>query len=305
MVGTVYRNAGDKIARFKIAGTALALALGAAALAVPASAQDRGERGGGEHRGGGERGGGDRGGNWTARSESQPTPDRPAWNGGSGRAEWNRAQTQPAPRPVQQQAAPQASPQATAPGYRSYADPGRNRGYAGQPQAAESRTAPQQGWDGRRWNGQTSNGQSWTNRAGTERDRSSWQRDRGWDSNRDRDRGDPRRGNWSAGRPDGRWDRDWRRDNRYNWQGWRDSHRDVYRLGRYYPPYRDYAYRRLGIGFFLDGGFFGSSYWIGDPWMYRLPPAYGPYRWVRYYDDALLVDTYTGEVVDVIYDVFW
>ena len=51
--------------------------------------------------------------------------------------------------------------------------------------------------------------------------------------------------------------------------------------------------------------FFGSRYWISDPWRYRLPPVYGPYRWVRYYDDALLVDIYSGEVVDVIYDFFW
>jgi len=26
---------------------------------------------------------------------------------------------------------------------------------------------------------------------------------------------------------------------------------------------------------------------------------------VRYYDDVLLIDTYTGQVVDVIYDFFW
>ena len=32
---------------------------------------------------------------------------------------------------------------------------------------------------------------------------------------------------------------------------------------------------------------------------------HGPYRWVRYYDDVLLVDIYSGEVVDVIYDFFW
>ena len=31
----------------------------------------------------------------------------------------------------------------------------------------------------------------------------------------------------------------------------------------------------------------------------------GPYRWVRYYDDVLLVDIYSGEVVDVIHDFFW
>ena len=51
--------------------------------------------------------------------------------------------------------------------------------------------------------------------------------------------------------------------------------------------------------------FFGSRYQINDPWRYRLPAVYGPYRWVRYYDDVLLVDIYSGEVVDVIYDFFW
>ena len=48
-----------------------------------------------------------------------------------------------------------------------------------------------------------------------------------------------------------------------------------------------------------------SNYWLNDPWQYRLPPAYGPYRWVRYYNDALLVDIYSGQVVDVIYGFFW
>ena len=38
---------------------------------------------------------------------------------------------------------------------------------------------------------------------------------------------------------------------------------------------------------------------------YRLPPAYGGTRWIRYFDDALLVDTYSGEVIDVIHDFFW
>ena len=59
------------------------------------------------------------------------------------------------------------------------------------------------------------------------------------------------------------------------------------------------------IGFALDSLFYSSRYWIDDPWQYRLPDAYGPYRWVRYYDDALLVDIYSGEVVDGMYDFFW
>lgn len=102
-----------------------------------------------------------------------------------------------------------------------------------------------------------------------------------------------------------RWDRDWRHDNRYNWSRYRTAHRSLYSPGRYYAPYRGYSYRGLSIGNRLDTGFFGSRYWINDPWRYRLPAVYGSYRWVRYYDDVLLVDTYSGEVVDMIRNFFW
>jgi len=101
------------------------------------------------------------------------------------------------------------------------------------------------------------------------------------------------------------WDRSWRNNNNYDWQRYRSSNRNVYHVGRYYAPYQGYSYRRLGVGFYLDSLFFGQNYWIGDPGYYRLPDVYGPYRWVRYYDDAVLVDIYSGEVVDVIYDFFW
>lgn len=102
-----------------------------------------------------------------------------------------------------------------------------------------------------------------------------------------------------------RWTQDWRRDNRYDWQGYRASNRMVFHVGRYYPPYHGYAYRRLSVGLFLQPLFYSQSYVIYDPYNYRLPAVYGPYQWVRYYDDALLVDTYTGQVVDVLYDFFW
>nr|WP_254306070.1 RcnB family protein [Sphingopyxis sp. BSNA05] len=55
----------------------------------------------------------------------------------------------------------------------------------------------------------------------------------------------------------------------------------------------------------MGTSFYGSRYWINDPWRYRLPTAYAGTRWIRYYDDVLLVDTYSGEVIDVIYDFFW
>jgi hypothetical protein len=116
-----------------------------------------------------------------------------------------------------------------------------------------------------------------------------------------------RHDNYRGTRPDNyrQWNRGWRNNNRYDWQRYRSSNRNIYHLRPYYAPYRGYSYRRLGIGFYLDPLFFGQDYWIGNPGYYRLPAVYGPYRWVRYYDDALLVNVYTGEVADVIYDFFW
>ena len=103
-----------------------------------------------------------------------------------------------------------------------------------------------------------------------------------------------------------RWDRrEWRSNHRYNWYNYRHQNRNTFRLGRYYAPYRSHSYSRISIGFHLGSGYYGNRYWINDPWTYRLPEVYGPYRWVRYYDDVLLVNVYSGEVVDVIHDFFW
>lgn len=103
---------------------------------------------------------------------------------------------------------------------------------------------------------------------------------------------------------DRRWSSHWRNDRRYDWRRHRDRHRSTFRFGHYWDPY-GYNYRRFSIGFNIRPNYYRSSYWLNDPWMYRLPPAYGPYRWVRYWDDALLVNVYTGQVVDVVYDFFW
>lgn len=105
------------------------------------------------------------------------------------------------------------------------------------------------------------------------------------------DRGD--HGNWNRGN----WDRN-------NWQVFRDRNRSLFHLPRYVGP-RGYSYRRFDRGYRLEPFFYAQQYWIDDPDEYQLPPAYGPYRWVRYYNDALLVNIYTGEVEDVMYDFFW
>ncbi len=101
------------------------------------------------------------------------------------------------------------------------------------------------------------------------------------------------------------WNRGWRTENRYDWTRYRSTNRNAYRLPRYYAPYGWSSYRRLSIGLSLAPQLWGQNYWIADPWSYRLPDAYGQYRWVRYYDDALLVDLDSGQVVDAVYGIFW
>ena len=100
------------------------------------------------------------------------------------------------------------------------------------------------------------------------------------------------------------WSNHWRGDRNYDWRNHRNRNRSIFRLGNYWDPYGS-SYRRFSIGFSLFPNYYRSNNWLNDPWMYRLPPAYGPYRWVRYYDDALLVNVYTGQVVDVEYNFFW
>ena len=114
----------------------------------------------------------------------------------------------------------------------------------------------------------------------------------------------PRTADTARAQPSSRWRTDWRHDRRYDWRDWRRRHRSHFHLGFYYDPF-GWDYFRYGIGWRLWPSYYRSSYWLNDPWQYRLPRAYGPYRWIRYHNDALLVNIYTGNVVDVIYDFFW
>jgi len=100
-----------------------------------------------------------------------------------------------------------------------------------------------------------------------------------------------------------RWNRDWRNDRRYDWRRFRDSHRSIFHLGIYFDPF-GYGYQPFDIGYQLQPVYFGQQYWI-DPAMYSLPYPPPGTQWVRYWNDAVLVDMYSGQVVDVIRDFFW
>jgi Ni/Co efflux regulator RcnB len=99
------------------------------------------------------------------------------------------------------------------------------------------------------------------------------------------------------------WNRDWRNDRRYDWRHYRDHHRSRFHLGIYYDPF-GYGYQAFNIGFQLSPAYYGQNYWF-DPGMYGLPYPPPGTQWVRYWNDAVLVDVYTGQVVDVIRGFFW
>jgi hypothetical protein len=275
------------------------IAVSALAISLPAMAQP-------DWRGrGGERHGGSRPGTEQVQQrQSAPAPaqDRGRLQRGGGdgdrgvaRAQRNdRFDARPAPAPVQ---APQANRE-------------RRDGEARGQWRQNDRQQAQRQWQGRD-----------PRRDNVDRNRAQsrdWRRDRPDDNrwqdrnrqgvitpdrwqNNDRSRWE--RNRWSDQR---RWDRDWRRDNRFNWSYYRQHNRHIYRLPRYHAPYGwSYGYRPFSIGIYLSALLFSDAYWIDDPWTYRLPPAYGTLRWIRYYDDALLVDIRDGYVVDVIRNFFW
>lgn len=88
--------------------------------------------------------------------------------------------------------------------------------------------------------------------------------------------------------------------NRHNVTASRHFH---YRGGAYRWP-GGYHYQRWSFGMTLPSVFWGQNYWIDDYQDYGL--AYPPDGavWVRYGDDALLIDRYSGEILEVVYGQF-
>ena len=108
-----------------------------------------------------------------------------------------------------------------------------------------------------------------------------------------------------ATNPQVRWNSShWRNDRRYDWYKHRNKYWWLFQLGWYSDPF-GWGYQPYGIGWRMWPNYYSSNYWLNDPWQYRLPYAPAGTRWIRYWDDAILVDTWSGQVVDVIYNFFW
>jgi Ni/Co efflux regulator RcnB len=84
----------------------------------------------------------------------------------------------------------------------------------------------------------------------------------------------------------------------HNFQAARSFH-----IGPYHRP-SGWAAHRWAYGQILPRAYFASSYLIADYWLFALevPPA--GYEWVRDDTDALLINTDSGEILQVEYGVF-
>jgi Ni/Co efflux regulator RcnB len=143
--------------------------------------------------------------------------------------------------------------------------------------------------------------------------------DRHDNNRRDNDRSNNRHDN---DRHDNNWrgnndrhDNNWRDNNRHdnNRGSWRGNfnRRNVHAQHHYrwrgntwrWPS--GHHYQRWTFGMTLPSLFWASNYWINDYYDYGLGAPPPGTVWVRYGDDAILIDRYTGEILEVVYDQFY
>jgi Ni/Co efflux regulator RcnB len=76
-----------------------------------------------------------------------------------------------------------------------------------------------------------------------------------------------------------------------------------FKIGPYHRP-SGWTSHRWGYGEILPRAYWAAPYLLADYWLFALevPPA--GYEWVRDGNDALLVNTNTGEILQVEYGVF-
>jgi Ni/Co efflux regulator RcnB len=97
--------------------------------------------------------------------------------------------------------------------------------------------------------------------------------------------------------------REARQDHREDWQRWRESNRNDFRRGKWNAPFR---YRSFSAGVVAPRSYWSSRYYVNNWSAYRLPrPAYSYYRYVRHYDDLLLINTRNGRIVRVFNNFYW
>jgi Ni/Co efflux regulator RcnB len=96
--------------------------------------------------------------------------------------------------------------------------------------------------------------------------------------------------------------RDAQREYREDWQDYRQRHRDVFRVSRFDAPFR---YRAFNNGQYARNSYYAPRYYVNNYDRYRLAAPGRNLRYVRHYNDVLLVNVRTGNVVRVYRNFFW
>jgi Ni/Co efflux regulator RcnB len=251
--------------------------------AAPGGWQSRYNTGAAREASGGGQAGGQDGGGWRSRynagaaaqaAEAQPGAAQAAEDGRRGGPRPDAGRTDPTPPPAD-----------------------RDRGERGRdPRGHGDRDWGQRG-DGSRRDGNRA-GDRPGERDGGYRDRGSRDDRQDWrrgDSGRDR-YGDGRFGDGRGGDRARRWEPHrlppvYRSPSRYHSRAWR-------------PPAGYYA-RAWRFGELLPRTWYASPYQLYDWYDFGLLDPPPGYVWVRVGEDALLVDSFDGRIVQVIRDVFW
>jgi len=101
-------------------------------------------------------------------------------------------------------------------------------------------------------------------------------------------------------------DRRWYDDYRvryFRYDSGRYYSRQRYSIGFYYPP-SSFTIRQWSRGDRLPRSYYQPRYVIADYWRFDLyDPPFGS-DWVRVGDDALLIDSHTGEVLEIVYNLY-
>jgi Ni/Co efflux regulator RcnB len=91
-------------------------------------------------------------------------------------------------------------------------------------------------------------------------------------------------------------------ERREDWRDYRRGHKSNFRAEKFNAPFR---YRSFNIGSNLNPQYYGPRYFVGNTAHYRLPAPGHNMRYVRHYNDLLLVNIRSGRVIDVYRGYFW
>lgn len=96
--------------------------------------------------------------------------------------------------------------------------------------------------------------------------------------------------------------REARQEYREDWHDYRSRNRSAFHPARFNAPFR---YSNFNIGINLRPQYYQSRYYVNNYSAYRLPaPGYN-LRYVRHYNDLLLVNIRTGKVANVYRGFYW